>query len=123
MKRTGDVLTDSEIGSHILGSISNPDIRLDFRERDAVEVGQAARCFLGSNFVLVMIDGEDVKALSARNEQLAGRVENLSYQFERLDASWRRIFECIPDRGNDSHPELVNRVVAILKKHFSESKS
>lgn len=117
-----NVLTDSEIGSSILGSLSNPNLRLAFREKDAVEAGQAARRAFGNNFVLVMIDGEDVRALQARNEQLAGRVENLSYQFERLDAAWRQIFECIPDRGNDSHPELVNRVVAILKKHFGESK-
>lgn len=120
MTTTGDFLTDEDIGSLILGSVSNPDIRLGLNYKDAVEAGQAARRALGRNYVLLTIGGEDVKALMGRNGKLAARLENLSYQLERLDAAWKLIFDCIPDRGNDSHPEIVNRVVAILKSHFGE---
>jgi hypothetical protein len=43
------------------------------------------------------------------------RVETLEKQLEYLEAAWDRVFALIPDHGNDSHPELVNRVVKALR--------
>ena len=55
-----------------------------------------------------------------RNRVLAGKVENLEYRAQCLDLSWAQVFECIPDSGNDSHPELVNKTVRRLKEWYPE---
>jgi hypothetical protein len=56
----------------------------------------------------------------ARNRALAGQIENLEYRAQCLDLSWKQVFDCIPDYGNDSHPELVNRVVHRLNEWYPE---
>lgn len=44
------------------------------------------------------------------------KIETLQRQLEYMEGAWDRVFEMIPDHGNDSHPELVNRVIAALKQ-------